>query len=47
MANPDFSRGDTIPAWANHAWNLGAKAVREMIAYLEGSKDYPELKDME
>jgi hypothetical protein len=28
MANPDFTRGDTIPAGANHDWNLGPTGAR-------------------
>ncbi|MFP6721003.1 MAG: DUF6288 domain-containing protein, partial [Candidatus Poribacteria bacterium] len=28
MANPDFTRGDKIPAGANHDWTLGATGVR-------------------
>ena len=28
MANPDFTRGDKIPAGANHDWTLGATGAR-------------------
>ena len=28
IANPDFTRGDKIPAGANHDWTLGATGAR-------------------
>jgi hypothetical protein len=28
MPNPDFTKGDTIPAEAKHDWNLGATGLR-------------------
>lgn len=31
MPNPDFTKGDTIPAEAKHDWNLGATGLRGWI----------------
>ena len=31
MANPDFTRGDAIPAEAKHDWNLGPTGARGWI----------------
>jgi hypothetical protein len=31
MPNPDFTKGDTIPAVAKHDWNLGATGLRGWI----------------
>ena len=31
MANPDFTKGDTIPTEAKHDWNLGATGLRGWI----------------
>ncbi len=31
MANPDLTRGDKIPAGANHNWTLGATGARGWI----------------